>query len=317
MADDKIVLGLGACLDGQAVRFNGQTKRPNQVLQQFSQHFQFRTFCPEVGIGMGVPREPIRLVGDIDKTQALDSRHQRHNYTRPLQQYAQRVLEECPQLAGYVLVKGSPSCGLYRVTRYGDEGQVLGRDGRGVFAAALAELDPLLPLEEDGRLQDPQLRESFVCRVYARHRWLQLQQDSYGLSDLIALWAQYKYLVMARDYAGYRRIGQLLANRDGLPLAEIATQFIALLMAALQRPVSRRGQFNALQHVKGYLKKQLDKVERDHIDQVLLQYRQGTVPLIVPVTLLQHAFERFPNPYMQQQLYLSPYPDQLSLRNQL
>ena len=317
MSLQKPVIGVGSCLVGNPVRYNGEHKRSNAHLERLRDFFELTPFCPEVGIGMGVPREPIRLVGTSEQLRAMDSKSQTHDFTEPLRQYADALLSRHAELAGYVLVKGSPSCGMERVNRYSDQGAHAGRDGVGIFAHRLMSQSPLLPVEEDGRLHDPALRESFVCRVYTWNAWQQLMAGDFRLADLLRFWASHKYLVLARDNTAYRTIGRLLANHDSRPVNELAEAFIHLLMPALARPASRKGHTNALQHVKGYLKKHLGREESQDIDRCIEQYRLGLVPLVVPITLLRHQFRKYPNPYIDQQLFLMPYPDELSLRNHI
>ncbi len=236
------VMGIGACLAGKAVRYNGQTKNPNDHVRGITDAFEMRSFCPEMGIGMGVPRAPIRLVGVPGNVRALDVETHSQDHTEQLAGYAQTVLEMAPELCGYILVKGSPSCGYDRVKRYADNGYGIASDLQGVFAAALAVADPLMPLEDDGRLNDPGLRESFVTRAYTYHDWKQLCAGGLSAHKLIDFYSRYKYLVMAHHVAGYQKLGRLLADAGNEPLESLASGFIRELMAALaQRPGSTGG----------------------------------------------------------------------------
>lgn len=236
------VMGIGACLAGEAVRYNGQTKSPNDQVRSISDAFEMRSFCPEMGIGMGVPRAPIHLVGTPGSVRALDVETHSRDYTDQLTGYAQKILDLAPQLCGYILVKGSPSCGYDRVKRYADNGYGIASDLQGVFAAALAVADPLMPLEDDGRLNDPGLRESFVTRAYTYHDWKQLCAGGLSAHKLIGFYSRYKYLVMAHHVAGYQKLGRLLADAGNEPLESLASGFIRELMAALaQRPGSTGG----------------------------------------------------------------------------
>ncbi len=314
---DKPLVGIGACLIGQPVRYNGESKRSNQHIQYFSDVVQLQPFCPEVGIGLGVPRKTLRLVGSADQIRLVDSDTQQQDVTSPIRSYADRVFTNNPQLAGYILVKGSPSCGYERVKRYNDRGHPVASDARGIFADALHRLDPLLPLEEDGRLNDHALRENFVTRVYAYHDWKCLLDNDYTFHDLIQFWSRYKYLVMAHHIDSYREIGRLLANSSDTQLAEKARRMGYLLMSALQHMATRKTHTNVLQHIRGYLKHSLNREEKQEVDAVIEQYRNNIVPLIVPLTLLKHLFNRHHNDYIQQQVFMYPYPEQLSLRNHI
>lgn len=310
-------LGIGACLTGEAVRYNGVGKRANESVRRLSEHFSMRPFCPEVAIGLGVPREPIRLVGEAGSPRAMDSATQTHDYTDKLQTFAERVVRGEPDLCGYILVKGSPSCGYKRVKRYNESGNAVASDSAGVFASALQKEDPLLPVEEDGRLNDPALRESFVCRAMTYHDWKQLCAGGLTRHRLIEFYSRHKYLVMAHDYNSYKAIGRLLADAGNRELGELAAEFITALMAALARPANRRSHSNALLHITGYLKRVVSSRERQQLRELIQQYSAGLVPLVVPITMLRHHFSNHPDPYITKQTFLSPYPDTLQLRNQL
>ena len=227
------------------------------------------------------------------------------------------MLDLAPAMCGYILVKGSPSCGWERVKRYDGQGNAVARDARGVFAAALHEADPLMPLEDDGRLNDAPLRDSFVSRAMAYHAWKTLNQTGLSPRALTEFHARHKYLIMAHDYNGYRELGRLAATAGVRSIDEVAEQYISGLMAALSRPATRRSHANALMHVMGYLKRSLSSRERQQLRDNIEQYREGTIPLIVPITLLRHHFSNHPDPYIDSQVFLTPYPDTLRLRNQL
>ena len=309
------LLGIGSCLAGNAVRYNGETKKPNEYVRAIGEHFDTRAFCPEMGVGLGVPRPPIRLVGSADAVRIVDVKTHSHDYTDAIQAYARQVLQQAPQLCGYILVKGSPSCGYGRVKRYSQDGQHLASDQNGVFADALAQADPLLPLEDDGRLNDPGLRESFVTRACAYHDWKRLVATGLTAHRLIEFYTRYKYLVMAHHVPSYKSLGPLVANAAKLPLEKLATQFIHALMAALTYRATRRSHSNVLFHLAGYLKRSITTPQRQRLAALIEDYRTGQVPLIVPVTLLKHHFADNPNAYIDGQVFLDPYPDELRVRN--
>jgi len=311
----KPLIGIGACLIGQPVRYNGESKRRNPHIESLREHADLRPFCPEMGIGLGVPRQTVRLVGEPGRERLVDSDTGSHDHTEAMKAYARTVLQQEPRLAGYILVKGSPSCGYERVKRYNDKGHIAANDASGLFAAELMHLHPLLPVEEDGRLHDHSLRENFITRVYAWHDWQQFSAGAVDHHGLTRFWARYKYLVMAHHVEGYRRIGRLLANGKARPTAAIAEEFITLLMAALAKPATRKTHTNVLQHMRGYLKRELGEADKQELDEVIEHYRSGIVPLVVPLTLLRHHFRRHRSDYIQQQVFLRPYPEQLSLRN--
>ncbi|MEZ5502396.1 MAG: DUF523 and DUF1722 domain-containing protein [Halioglobus sp.] len=309
------LLGIGSCLAGNAVRYNGETKKPNEYVRDLCTHFDTQAFCPEMGVGLGVPRPPIHLVGSADNVRIVDVKTHSHDYTDPIRAYARQVLERAPLLCGYILVKGSPSCGYGRVKRYSPEGQHLASDQDGIFAAALAQADPLLPLEDDGRLNDPGLRESFATRACAYHDWKLLQREGLTAHRLVAFYTRYKYLVMAHHVPGYQALGRLVADAGRRPLQPLAAAFIAALMSALTQRATRRSHSNVLFHLAGYLKRDITDAQRRRLAALIEDYRTGKVPLVVPITLLRHHFADNPNAYIDGQVFLAPYPDALRVRN--
>lgn len=315
---DRPPVGIGACLNGQAVRYDGQTKRPSGPVARLREAFDIRPFCPEVGIGMPVPRPPIHLVGsDAGAVRALDVASHTRDYTDQLADYARQVLERAPELCGYILVKNSPSCGYDRVKRHTDKGHSVASDSQGIFASALHRIDPLLPLEDDGRLNDPGLRDSFVSRVFAYRDWRQLRAEGLSAAALIDFYSRYKYLVMAHNVSSYKQLGKMLADAGKRDLEALADEFITAFMAALSERATLRSHSNVLFHLSGYLKRDLSDAERQRLRSLIDEYRCGHVPLVVPVTMLRHHFANHHNPYIAQQAYLQPYPDQLGMRNQL
>jgi uncharacterized protein YbgA (DUF1722 family)/uncharacterized protein YbbK (DUF523 family) len=309
------VMGIGACLAGRAVRYNGQTKAANDHVQRIAEIFAMRPFCPEMAAGLGVPRPPIHLVGDQTAVRVLDVESHQHDHTDAIARHAREVLTLEPNLCGYVLVKASPSCGYERVKRFNQKGNIVAHDQQGIFAAALGRADPLLPLEDDGRLNDPGLRESFVTRALVYHNWKRLNKEGLTAARLIEFYSRHKYLVMAHHHGSYKRLGPLLANAGKQALQPLAGEFIATLMDALKHRATRRSHSNALFHLSGYLKKKISPEERQRLKALIDQYRLGQVPLIVPVTLLRHHFANNPNAYIDQQVFLEPFPDSLQLRN--
>lgn len=316
---EKLPVAMGACLAGEPVRFNGGAKRWPDVLDGLDSVFAWQSFCPEMAIGLGVPREPIRLVGELGAERAVAVSDHSRDVTDALRQKAAEYLAAYPQLCGYILVKGSPSCGYQRVKRYLPSGHLEKADASGLFVQGLQQANPLLPLEEDGRLNDAALRESFVIRVFAYADWLSLKQKqekhSLTMHSLIQFYSRYKYLVMSRDLQAYRSLGRLLANTQSAAISVIADQLMLLLMGALKKPATRSGQINAMQHIRGYLKQVLQADEKQELTAIFEQYRQGEVPLIAPMTLLKHHFRRHPHAYISRQLFMQPYPEQLGLRN--
>ncbi len=313
----KPLLGIGSCLAGNAVRYNGQTKKPNAHVVSLCEHFATRAFCPELGAGMGVPRPPIHLVGDENNVRVLDVDTHTQDFTAPISAYAQRVLDEAPNLCGYILVKGSPSCGYGRVKRYSEKGHHLASDQNGIFANALHRADPLLPLEDDGRLNDDRIRESFATRACAYHDWKRLVSRGLSAHALIEFYTRYKYLVMAHHVPSYKALGKMLADAGNADIEALSKEFIGTLMAALSRTTTRASHSNTLFHLSGYLKRSITAAQRQRLAELIESYRVGDIPLIVPITMLRHYFTDMPDAYINSQVFFTPYPDELNLRNHL
>ena len=307
-------VGISSCLLGQQVRFDGGHKKNGFVTGPLAEFFDFVPVCPEVGIGMTVPREPIRLVGDLDRPRAVGVRDPGLDVTEALEGFARRQAVMLADISGYVLKKDSPSCGMERVKVYLDKGGAE-RKGAGVYARVLMEQAPLLPVEEEGRLNDPVLRENFVSRVYVYRRWQDLLASGLTAARLVDFHTRHKYLVMAHSQAAYQRLGRLLSNLSGVDIGAVAQRYIEELMLTLKRRVSRKRHSNVLQHMMGYLKRSIDSDDKAELVQAIDAYRNEETPLVVPITLLRHYFRRHPDPYMERQYYLRPHPDKLSLRN--
>lgn len=316
MTEERIQIGISSCLLGEEVRFDGGHKRDSYVMQTLGRYFEYVPVCPEVGIGMGIPRPPIRLEGDPDRPRAVGVRDKSIDVTEALEAFARRKIPELPPISGYILKSRSPSCGMARVKVYGEKGMPAG-NGSGVYARVLMEQMPLLPVEDEGRLHDPVLRENFVNRVYVFRRWQRLAAEGLTPARLIAFHSDHKYMVMAHSQAAYERMGRLLSDLKGKDLEAVGEAYVTELMTALKRRVSRRRHVNVLQHIMGYLKRTLSADEKAEMGQAIEAYRRDEVPLIVPITLIRHHFRRVPDPYIGRQRYLDPYPEPLGLRNQI
>lgn len=314
MLPNTITLGASACLLGMEVRYNGGHKRSSLCSQSLSAHVDFIPVCPEVGIGMSVPREPIRLTGDPKSPRAVGTQNRSRDLTDALARYALHMTHDLQGISGFIFMQQSPSCGLQRVKVYHDNGHS-SEPGQGIFAAAFCALNPDLPVEEDGRLNDPVLRENFLTRAYAFAEWQQLLKQGLTRSSLIAYHSSYKYLLMATDPAQHKILGRLLSKLDTCDLSELAPHYFSMLMASLKKCATRSTHCNTLQHLSGHLKNALSKNERQEMQNIIQQYRSGIIPLIVPITLLKHHFRNHPDPYIKTQKYMQPHPEELGLRN--
>jgi uncharacterized protein YbgA (DUF1722 family)/uncharacterized protein YbbK (DUF523 family) len=300
---------------GAEVRFNGGHKESHLCTRALTEYFEFVTACPEVAIGLGIPREPIRLVGDAQNPQAVGTVNRELNVTEALADYGVQMAEELGDICGYIFMQKSPSCGLERVKVYTEKGAPVDGGGRGIYAQAFCERHPNLPVEEDGRLNDPVLRENFITRVFAYAAWQDLLKAGITRRALTEFHSRYKYQLMANDPVQYKALGNLLGNMGRSDPNEIAPLYFSDLMAALKKPATRRTHTNVLQHLSGYLKQTLSAPDKQEVQQLITQYHQGIVPLIVPLTLLKHHFRQHPDPYVALQVYMQPHPENLSLRN--
>lgn len=312
---DRLKLGISACLLGERVRYNGGHKRSDLCTEILAEHFDLLPVCPETAIGLGSPRPAIRLVGDPQAPRAIMPQEAGLDLTDVLSAQAARVADELPDISGFVLMHKSPSCGLHRVKLYRDNGHLDQTTTRGVFAARLHALRPELPLEDEGRLHDPVLRENFLNRVFVYGRWQRLLASGLSRQGLLDFHARHKYLLMATHPQQQKALGRLLSDLGRKDLSEVAAGYFSQLMAALSRPATRGTHSNVLQHLSGYLRRHLGDAERSELQQLIEQYRTGVIPLVVPLTLLRHHFNRHPDAYVANQDYMKPYPDDLSLRN--
>lgn len=311
----KIPVGISACLMGEKVRYDAQHKRSNYCNETLSQYFDFQPFCPEMAIGLGAPRPTIRLVNQAGSLRAIQNTETPRDVTDELANYANTVHTNNPALCGFVFTEKSPSCGLFRVRAYNEKGQSLNDSSRGIFARRLTELWPQLPVEESGRLTDADLCENFILRVYVWHEWHTRILPTLSAKTLLQFWSNYKYLALAHDEKTYRQIGPMLANLAVDHLPALAKDFFSLLMHALEKPSTSASNSNALQHLRGFVKNSIDDAERNTLNNLLEQYRDGIVPLIVPLSMLRHLLARHPDAYANKQRFLNPYPDALGLRN--
>lgn len=311
---ERPVIGISSCLLGQKVRYDGTAKLDRWLVDQFGKHVDYRPVCPEMAIGLGTPRPPIRLVGTPEQTRVVGVEDPSVDVTEALEDFALNTAGQLADVSGYVFMSKSPSCGMERVKLYGDKGMAQ-KKGVGAFARVLMQSLPNLPCEEEGRLHDAVLRENFVNRVFAYRRWQTLRASPLTPKALIDFHARHKYMVMAHSQAAYQRLGRLLSHLKGVDLNKVADAYESEFMIALKRRVGRKRHVNALQHIQGYLKNRIDGEDKKELADSIEAYRREEVPLVVPMKLLRHYFRRNPDNYVDQQWYLDPYPESLGLRN--
>lgn len=312
----KILIGISSCLLGEEVRYDGGHKRNIYITGTLSQYFEFKPICPEMAIGLGVPRPTIRLVDKGTGIRLVGVKDESLDVTDKLQNFSKDAIARLPSISGYILKKDSPSCGMERVRVY-NANEMPEKRGRGIFADTLINSMPNLPIEEEGRLMDPVLRENFLERVFIYYRWQQLIKNGLTSNKLIEFHTRHKFNLLAHDETVYRKLGRMVAELDKENLQAIANNYIDLLMEGLKKPATRKRHTNVLMHIMGFFKNELAGDDKQEMLDLLDAYRSGRLPLIVPITMMKHHLRRFPHPYMEQQYYLSPYPEELMLRNSL
>jgi uncharacterized protein YbgA (DUF1722 family)/uncharacterized protein YbbK (DUF523 family) len=312
--NERLRLGVSSCLLGERVRFDGGHKHDRFLTDQLGRYVEWVPVCPELEAGMGVPRESVRLEGDVDAPRLIGSRSGR-DHTAAMRRFAgirARQLMRL-ELSGYVFKKDSPSCGMERVRVYG-QGGTPARRGRGLFAAAFMAACPLVPVEEEGRLHDPVLRESFIERIFAYRRWRTLA-DAPSRGALVAFHTAHKFQLLAHSPKHYAALGRLVGEQATQRPVALVAAYGAAFMEALALYATPAKHANVLQHLAGFCREHLDAADRRELAGVIEDYRRQLVPLVVPITLLRHHVERHAVAYVQGQTYLSPHPKELMLRN--
>ncbi len=309
-------VGISSCLLGQEVRFDGGHKRDAFLTDVLGPHVEWVPVCPEVEMGLGTPRETLRLVGTAAGPRMVTTRTG-VDHTEAMQAWAAHRLDMLARdnLDGYVLKKDSPSCGMERVKVYG--GPVAAREGRGVFAAALLDRLPLLPVEEEGRLTDPRLRENFIERLFAYRRMKTLFSGRWSMGALVTFHTAHKMSLLAHSTTAYQALGRLVAQGRDLPRADLRGRYETLFMKTMAIPATPRRHSNVLMHMAGHLKTLLDAGSKAELTTCIDEYRRELVPLVVPMTLIRHYVRIHGLQYLSGQTYLEPHPRELMLRNRV
>ncbi|HBO44606.1 MAG TPA: DUF1722 domain-containing protein [Planctomycetaceae bacterium] len=314
-SDEPIRIGISTCLLGERVRYDGGHKHDPFLTNTLGRYFEWVPSCPEVAIGLGVPRPTIRLQAGEDGVR-LVMPDRGDDLTARMQAYSHERIRQLERedLRGYVLKKQSPSCGMERVKVYQGRGMPR-RDGVGLFAAALLEHFPNLPIEEEGRLHDPNLRENWIERVFAYHRLRTLFAGRFALGRLVDFHTRHKFMLMAHSPSAYQQLGRMVAAAKSMPRDQLRAQYESQFMAALRMIATTRKNTNVLQHILGFFKKDLDRPAREELIEKIDDYHRGYVPLVVPLTLINHYVRLLDVAYLRDQIYLNPHPKELALRN--
>nr|WP_321400503.1 DUF523 and DUF1722 domain-containing protein [uncultured Desulfobacter sp.] len=315
----KIKIGASTCLLGEKVGYDGNHSHDRYLTQTLSLFVDYVPVCPEVECGMPIPREAVRLVGD-PAAPRLVTRNTQEDKTKMMTDWIPGKLAalEKENLCGFIFKSKSPSSGLYRIKVYGDDGKVR-KTGTGMFAKAFCEHFPRIPVEEAGRLNDPQLRENFIEKIFALRRWRQVIEDQKNLGGLLAFHTQNKLLILSHSQTDYRQMGKLVATGKEVIAKQGAQvlfdQYEILLLKALDLKTTPKKNINVLMHILGYFKKNLSADEKQEMLSLFDQYRQSYVPLVVPLTLVNHYVRKYDQPWLKEQTYLNPHPFELKLRN--
>jgi uncharacterized protein YbgA (DUF1722 family)/uncharacterized protein YbbK (DUF523 family) len=315
VSGNRIRVGISSCLLGEQVRWDGGHKRDLFLVSELGRFVEWLPVCPEVEVGMGVPRPSVRLVREGEEVRMVENETGRE-HTPAMRAYARRRAAGLAKqdLCGYVLKKDSPTCGMERVRVYRPGAQAV-RDGRGLFAEALIEAMPWLPVEEEGRLNDAPLRENFIERIFAYRRLRDLFQSDWRLRDVVAFHTAHKLQLMAHAPRSYAELGRLVAGMKELPRAELRERYQAGFMTALAKRATPGRNANVLEHMAGHLREHLDAADRAELAGLIRDHRLGLSPLVVPLALIRHHARRQGVAYLLSQVWLDPHPKELMLRN--
>ena len=315
--EDKIKIGISRCLLGDNVRYDGGHKWDRFITDTLGIYLEFVPVCPEVECGLGVPREAMHLIGDPQNPRLVTIRT-KIDHTDKMKTYAQQRTAELAKedLCGFIFKSGSPSSGLERVKVYRDKGEPV-KKGVGLFAREFMARFPLLPVEDEGRLHDPQLRENFIERIFALKKWREVRAQKAGLKPLIDFHTSHKFLILSHSRKHYQQMGQLVARTDSLTLKERLDRYQALLLEALRIKSTPKKHSDVLLHMMGFFKKDLSSAEKRELLEIIDRFKKGLIPLIVPTTLLLHFVCKYNQPYLKNQVYLEPHPLELKLHNHI
>jgi uncharacterized protein YbgA (DUF1722 family)/uncharacterized protein YbbK (DUF523 family) len=315
--DEKVKIGISSCLLGKPVRWNAGHKLDRFLTNTLGQFVEYVPVCPEVEAGFGVPRESVRLVGDPENPRMISFKS-KTDLTDQMQGWAKKRVKELEKedLCGFIFKCDSPSSGMIRVKVYSEKGMPR-KVGVGMFARVFMDHFPRIPVEDDGRLHNPAIRENFIERIFSLKRWRDISATSPRMGKLVDFHSRNKLLLLSHSQKHYRLMGKLVADGKKLPPEQLFDQYEQLLLEALALKTTVKKNNNVLLHLMGYFKKQLTPDEKQELLEVFEQYRSGHVPLLVPLTLINHYVRKYDQPYLKIQTYLNPHPVELRLRTSL
>ncbi len=313
--EPKILIGVSSCLLGNPVRYDGGHKHDRYITDVLADYFDFIPVCPEVECGLPVPRETLRLAGDPEKPRLITSRTGVDHTEKMLSFCRLKIKElETEDLCAFIFKKDSPSSGLHRVKVYSDSGYAR-KTGRGLFAAAIKDSFPRLPVEEEGRLHDASLREAFIESIFCYRRWKDFLNDTPDHKRLVDFHTRHKLQLMAHSQKHLSKMGKLVAAGKNIPREELLYDYEINLMGALSLKATTKKNVNVLQHIIGYFKKIIGGDDKAELLRLIDNYARSLIPLIVPLTLISHYIRKHDVSYLQNQTYLEPHPAELMLRN--
>jgi len=308
-------VGISSCLLGEEVRYNGQHKLDRYLRDTLGEYVEWVPVCPEVECGLPIPREPMHLKGTVESPRLVSTKSGT-DHTERMQKWIERKLKELEkqELCGFVFKTRSPSSGMRGIRVFKEKGKPIGH-GTGLFAGAFMKTFPLLPVEDEGRLNDAGLRENFIERLFIMHRWQNVMKADATYKDLMDFHARHKYILMAHSPKHLKQLGPMVAGGKRRKFEMLANEYFEILMEALKLKATVKKNTNVLQHLMGYFKKHLTPDEKQELLDVITSYHDELVPLIVPVVLIQHYVRKYEDAYLHEQYYLFPHPRELKLRN--
>ncbi|MGA7800994.1 MAG: DUF523 and DUF1722 domain-containing protein [Gammaproteobacteria bacterium] len=314
MNERAIRIGVSSCLLGERVRYDSRHKHDAYITGTLGRYFELVAVCPEVAVGLGVPRPPIHLVGDVQRPRACGVDDAGIDVTDALRDFGRHTAAALADISGYLFKSRSPSCGMAQVTVHSTGSGRTSDNGVGIYAREIMNAQPLLPVEEEQRLGDPERRDSFLERVFAYRRWQECTDAGLTGAALVDFHTAHRLSIMAHGTEHCRALDRVIARIGDAKLEPLAGEYITLFMAALKHRATRRRHVVVFRHLLGYLRPDLDNGDKQELLMLIEAYRQGHVPRLVPLTLFRHHFRRHPHPHTRRQLYLNPPPDELRLR---
>lgn len=314
--ENKIRLGISSCLLGAKVRYDGGHQFNRYLHDVLGEYVEYVPVCPEVEVGLPVPRDTMRLVKDDNGEVRLIFPRSGEDMTERMESWAKERIQQLggEQLDGFVFKSKSPSSGMERVKVYGVNGMPR-KTGTGVFARVFMDSFPLLPVEEEGRLNDPRLRENFITAIFTMKRFREALSRSRSLHSIVDFHTRHKLLLFAHHEKNYRQMGRLVATAKELDFEIFIDQYRSILLETLKYKTTVKKHINVLHHILGYFKRDLSPDEKQEALELIENYREELVPLIVPITMLNHFVRKYDQFYLREQVYLNPHPKELKLLN--